>query len=109
MFKNHIAIDSASDGKSCIRQVQALLTQKKLAYDAVFLDNLMPSLSGVQTAQQLSAMFKQHQCTTKIFLTTGQNLSASFSKQVSADLGIDDVLPKPISVQLLENLFTQHF
>ena len=87
-YHNYI-VDAVYDG------AEALDYARTERYDGIILDIMMPKMSGLEVLQILRA----EGCRTPILLLTAK---AEVEDQVQGlDLGADDYLPKPFSMQLL--------
>ena len=87
-YHNYI-VDAVYDG------VEALDYARTEHYDGIILDIMMPNMSGLEVLQILRA----EGCRTPVLLLTAK---AEVEDQVQGlDLGADDYLPKPFSMQLL--------
>ena len=87
-YHNYI-VDAVSDGAEALAYAQAE------SYDGIILDIMMPKLSGLEVLRRLRA----EGCRTPILLLTAR---AEVEDQVQGlDLGADDYLPKPFSMELL--------
>lgn len=82
-------VDAVADG------ADALAYARLEHYDGIILDIMMPKLSGLKVLRQLRA----EGCRTPILLLTAKG---EIEDQVQGlDLGADDYLPKPFSMELL--------
>lgn len=82
-------VDAVADG------ADALAYARLERYDGIILDIMMPKLSGLEVLRQLRAKG----CRTPILLLTAKG---EIEDQVQGlDLGADDYLPKPFSMELL--------
>lgn len=87
-YHNYI-VDAVYDG------VDALAYAQAERYDGIILDIMMPKLSGLEVLKRLRA----GGCRTPILLLTAK---AEIEDQIQGlDLGADDYLPKPFSMELL--------
>ena len=87
-YHNYI-VDVVYDG------VEALDYARTEHYDGIILDIMMPNMSGLEVLQILRA----EGCRTPVLLLTAK---AEVEDQIQGlDLGADDYLPKPFSMQLL--------
>lgn len=87
-YHNYI-VDAVYDG------AEALDYARTEHYDGIILDVMMPKMSGLEVLQILRA----EGCRTPVLLLTAK---AEVEDQVQGlDLGADDYLPKPFSMQLL--------
>ena len=82
-------VDAVYDG------VEALAFAQNEQYDGIILDIMMPKLSGLEVLRRL----RSEGCRTPILLLTAKG---EVEDQVQGlDLGADDYLPKPFSMELL--------
>lgn len=87
-YHNYI-VDAVYDGADALVYAQAE------RYDGIILDIMMPKLSGLEVLRQIRAAG----CSTPILLLTAR---AEVEDQIRGlDLGADDYLPKPFSMELL--------
>lgn len=87
-YHNYI-VDAVYDGADALVYAQAE------RYDGIILDIMMPKLSGLEVLRQIRAAG----CSTPILLLTAR---AEVEDQIQGlDLGADDYLPKPFSMELL--------
>ena len=94
--KTKIQIEEADSGSKCLELVQ------NSHYDLIFLDHMMPEMSGVE-AFQFMQEWDDYPCknTPKIMLTA--NALAEAEKEYM-ELGFDGFLAKPIIIRELESL-----
>jgi len=87
--RNSYIVDSAFDGE------EALLFLKQCAYDAIILDIMLPKVNGLEVLKAARAQKLE----TPIIMLTAK--STTEDKITGLDLGADDYLPKPFSVDEL--------
>ena len=87
--RNSYIVDSAFDGE------EALLYIKQSAYDAIILDIMLPKVNGLEVLKQA----RLQKLETPIIMLTAK--STTEDKIHGLDLGADDYLPKPFSVDEL--------
>ena len=87
--RNSYIVDSAFDGE------EALLFLGQCTYDAIILDIMLPKVNGLQVLKTARAKKLQ----TPIIMLTAK--STTEDKIHGLDLGADDYLPKPFSVDEL--------
>lgn len=94
--KTKIHVDEADSGKECLELVS------HSHYDLIFLDHMMPEMSGVETFQIMQG-WDDYPCknTPKIMFTAN---ALSEAEKEYKDLGFDGFLPKPIVIRDLEML-----
>lgn len=92
LVRSGFVVDEAPDGETALRKLH------NIAYDAVFLDVLMPKMNGLETLQAISA----HEI---LRFTPVIMVSALDDLQTVADClnaGAQDYLPKPFNITLLQ-------
>lgn len=87
--RNSYIVDSAFDGE------EALLFIKQYTYDAIILDIMLPKVNGLEVLKQA----RLQKLETPIIMLTAK--STTEDKIHGLDLGADDYLPKPFSVDEL--------
>ena len=87
--RNSYIVDSAFDGE------EALLYIKQSTYDAIILDIMLPKVNGLEILKQV----RSQKLETPIIMLTAK--STTEDKIHGLDLGADDYLPKPFSVDEL--------
>jgi CheY-like chemotaxis protein len=97
--KTKIQITEAESGKQCLELV------KNSHYDLIFLDHMMPEMSGVEVFQEMQK-WDEYPCkdTPKVMLTANALAEA---KEEYNRLGFDGFLAKPIIIKDLESMI-QH-
>lgn len=86
---HHYLVDAVYDG------AEALAYARAERYDAIILDIMMPKLNGLEVLKRL----RDSGCGTPVLLLTAK---AEVEDQIQGlDLGADDYLPKPFSMELL--------
>lgn len=86
---HHYAVDAVYDGQ------EALLYAENEQYDGIILDIMMPKLDGLEVLKRL----RNSGCHTPVLLLTAK--SQIEDQIVGLDMGADDYLPKPFSMNLL--------
>lgn len=87
--RNSYIVDSAFDGE------EALLFLKQCTYDAIILDIMLPKVNGLEVLKSA----REQKLETPIIMLTAK--STTEDKITGLDLGADDYLPKPFSVDEL--------
>ena len=87
--RNSYIVDSAFDGE------EALLFLKQFTYDAIILDIMLPKVNGLEVLKSA----REQKLETPIIMLTAK--STTEDKIAGLDLGADDYLPKPFSVDEL--------
>lgn len=88
--------DIALSGQECLKMV------KKVNYDIIFMDIMMPEMDGVETFKQLR---ENNYSMPIIALTADVDLD---SKDKYLSLGFNDYIPKPINLDLLKELLNKY-
>ena len=95
-----VKVDTALSGMSCL---------KKLAerhYDLIFLDQMMPSLDGIQTLKLALAMDNNLSKGSPMIALTANAISGTKEKLIAE--GFTDYLSKPIDVRLMEQMLMKY-
>ena len=95
-----VKVDTASSGMTCL---------KKLAerhYDLIFLDQMMPSLDGIETLKMALAMDNNLSKGSPMIALTANAISGTREKLIAE--GFTDYLSKPIDVRLMEQMFMKY-
>lgn len=95
-----VKIDTALSGMICL---------KKLAehhYDLIFLDQMMPSLDGIQTLKMARTMENNLSKDAPIIALTANAISGTREKLLAE--GFTDYLSKPIDVNLMEQMLMKY-
>ncbi|MBR6711798.1 MAG: response regulator [Selenomonadaceae bacterium] len=95
-----VKVDTASSGMTCL---------KKLAerhYDLIFLDQMMPSLDGIETLKMALAMDNNLSKGSPMIALTANAISGTKEKLIAE--GFTDYLSKPIDVRLMEQMFMKY-
>ena len=87
--RNSYIVDSAFDGE------EALLFIKEYVYDAIILDIMLPKVNGLEVLKEA----RSKKLETPIIMLTAK--STTEDKILGLDMGADDYLPKPFSVDEL--------
>jgi two-component system, sensor histidine kinase len=95
---NDIPFDEAEDGEVCLTMV-ATATAASAPYDLILMDYEMPILNGPKATQRL----RESGCRVIIIGVTGNVLQED--KDYFIQHGADAVLPKPVKIQVLLELF----
>ena len=95
-----VKVDTASSGMACL---------KKLAerhYDLIFLDQMMPSLDGIETLKMALAMDNNLSKGSPMIALTANAISGTKEKLIAE--GFTDYLSKPIDVRLMEQMLMKY-
>ncbi|MBR4754388.1 MAG: response regulator [Lachnospiraceae bacterium] len=94
-----IKIDTASCGRDAIAAAEA----KK--YHIIFLDSMMPEMSGEETMREIRATSQVNEDTPIIVLTAN---AVKGAKEEYLELGYNDYLSKPVDGDALENMLLKY-
>ena len=97
--RNKIIPDLADSGQSGIELA------KKNFYHIIFLDNMMPGLSGIETLKIMQQEKILSEKTKVVMLTAS---ATAGMREIYLSEGFDDYLSKPIEVSELENILEKH-
>ena len=97
--RNKIIPDIADSGQSGIELA------KKNFYHIIFLDNMMPGLSGIETLKIMQQEKILNEKTKVVMLTAS---ATAGMREIYLSEGFDDYLSKPIEVSELENILEKH-
>lgn len=95
-----IAIDMARDGLECIQ----CMDQRE--YNIVFLDDMMPNMSGAEAMKAWKNMDHKFNVDTPIIMLTANAVVGAREKYL--DLGFSDYLTKPISINSLNEIVNKY-
>lgn len=95
-----VKIDTALSGMSCLKK----LVERH--YDLILLDQMMPSLDGVQTLKMARAMEDNLSKDVPIIALTANAISGTREKLIAE--GFTDYLSKPIDVKLMEKMLMNY-
>lgn len=98
--ETQIQIDTATSGKAALEK----LTETH--YDVVFLDQMMPSLDGIQTLKLAKKMSENKSKNSPIIALTANAISGA--KEMFLSEGFSDYLGKPIEPKSLEKMLIQY-
>ncbi len=93
-------IDTALSGQECIAHA------KKKKYDIIFMDHMMPGMSGVETLEELNKLGDYLNKDTPIIMLTANALSGEREKYL--EMGFADYLAKPIRGDQLEKMVAKY-
>ncbi|MDR1043615.1 MAG: response regulator [Candidatus Adiutrix sp.] len=89
-------VDVASSGRRAIE----LVRDKKIRYDAIFMDHMMPGLDGIETVRIIREIGTEHAVTVPIIALTANVITGN--RQMFLDNGFQDFLPKPVDLAQLD-------
>lgn len=94
ILKNYnIVPDTCNSGKECLEKT------KTTTYDLIFLDDMMPNMSGVETLEELQ---KNKDFKTPVIALTANAINGMREKYL--ELGFNEYLAKPINKEELERI-----
>jgi CheY-like chemotaxis protein len=85
---------------------QALERQRSTFYDLVFMDIFMPTLDGLETARRWRSYERLSGKTCSVLIALTANVDSS-GQGIYQAAGMDDMLPKPYSPEMLVNMITK--
>ncbi len=97
---NGMRIDKAQSGEECIELFL------KNSYDAVFLDQRMPNMDGVETLRELQKRDPEKAKNTPVISLTANAFATAKEEMLKA--GFTDYLTKPVNLYDLENMLLKH-
>ncbi len=94
-----IAVDTVLSGEEAINNV------KKVAYDVIFMDHMMPKMDGVEATQHIRALNGDRFSVVPIVALTANAVGDVRSGFIKA--GMNDFLSKPLIIKELERVLRQ--
>ena len=99
--RTKIRIDTANNG------MEALAMTRKVKYDLIFLDHMMPEMDGIETYERMKAdRFNVNRYVTPVIALTANAVSGA--REMYIEKGFEDYLTKPIDSGKLENLLLKY-
>lgn len=95
-----IKIDTADSGRQCLQ----LCTEN--AFDAIFLDHMMPDMDGIETLHELKKLQNSKNGDTPVICLTANAISGM--REMFLEEGFTDYLPKPIDFARLEQILLKY-
>ena len=95
-----IKVDTALSGMICLKKLE------KHHYDLIFMDQMMPSLDGIQTLKMAMAMDDNLSKDAPIIALTANAISGTREKLIGE--GFKDYLSKPIDIKLMEKMLMKY-
>ena len=92
-----ITVDSCMSGAECLEKV------KSIKYDLIFMDDMMPRMSGTETFHKLK---EDPNFSTPVVVLTANAISGMEEKYLSE--GFDSYLSKPIERKALDNVINKY-
>ncbi|MBR5377002.1 MAG: response regulator [Lachnospiraceae bacterium] len=101
LLKNtRICIDTATSGEEALRLV------RENEYDVIFLDQLMPKMSGTETLKRMKELEDNRSAKAPVISLTANAGAEARDEYLSA--GFRDYLSKPVSARELEDMLFYH-
>lgn len=97
--KYNLSIDTCETGIDAISKIS-----NNNSYDLIFLDDMMPKMSGVETFKRLR---KINRITTPIVALTANAITGEKEKYL--EIGFDDYLAKPINKEELDKIVKKYY
>ncbi|MBQ8166626.1 MAG: response regulator [Lachnospiraceae bacterium] len=85
--KLNMSVDTAESGKECLELI------KRTKYDAIFMDQMMPEMDGVETLNAIREAYTFNRETPVVLVTANAIVGV---KEKSMELGFDGYVSKPI-------------
>jgi PAS domain S-box-containing protein len=96
--KYKMQVDCVLSGQEAIDRIAA----EKPAYDAIFMDHMMPELDGVQTTMVIRMLSSDYAKNIPIIALTANAVAGS--EQMFLENGFNAYLPKPFNVKILDSV-----
>ncbi len=100
LSETRMQIETADSGDACI----ALF--KRIRYDVIFLDHMMPDKDGIETLKEMKALSDTPNKDTPVICLTANAVSGMREMYINA--GFDDYLTKPIDTGRLESMLLRY-
>ena len=97
--KTRIQTDTACSGKECLEKTAAR------PYDIIFLDHMMPGMSGTETLHELRKQASNPNRNTPVVCLTADAITGAREQYISA--GFTDYLTKPFFPEQLEDMLIE--
>lgn len=95
-----IDIDTSESGFDCLNKIE-----NGIKYDIIFLDIMMPKLSGVETLKRLKQL---EQFNIPVIALTADAIYSTGNTNKYIDVGFNDYLTKPIEKDLLNKILNKY-
>lgn len=92
-----ITVDSCTSGAECLEKI------KSIKYDLIFMDDMMPRMTGTETLHKLK---EDPNFTTPVVVLTANAIAGMEEKYLSE--GFDSYLSKPIERKALDNVINKY-
>ncbi|MCI8327795.1 MAG: response regulator, partial [Lachnospiraceae bacterium] len=98
--KTKIQVDLALSG------MEALEIVKKVRYDLIFMDHMMPQMDGIETMRRIRQSDENQNADTPMIALTANATVGSEQKYLEA--GFEGYLPKPVKAEKLEQVLLEY-
>lgn len=98
--RNQVQFYSVLSGAECLQEI------KKMKFDLIFMDHLMPEMDGIETFHAMREM-EENLCKDSPVIALTANVIQGV-RQMYLDNGFTDYLMKPVSVEEMENMMIQY-
>ena len=95
-----IKVDTAMSGRECLEKVA------KNHYHLILMDQMMPIMDGIETAEQIRRLPQKDKRNVPIIALTANAIRGS--REMFLEKGFQDYLSKPMNINLLENLLIKY-
>lgn len=100
MAPYQMQIDCVSSGREAVEAV------KEYSYDLIFLDHMMPEMDGIETLKAIRSLPDAEKKKIPVIALTA-NVTKE-AQELFKKKGFNDFMPKPIDIQLLDQILTRH-
>lgn len=100
MAPYQMQIDCVSSGREAVRAVQ------QYSYDLIFLDHMMPEMDGIETLKAIRSLPEIEKSEIPVVALTA-NVTKE-AQELFKKEGFDDFMPKPVDIQLLDQILIRH-
>lgn len=101
MEKYKMQVDCVTSGPDAIERVR----HAEFAYDAIFMDHMMPGMDGIETAKHIRAIPAEYTRMTPIIAMTANAVMGN--EQMFFNEGFQAFIPKPINIMKLDSVIRQ--
>lgn len=98
MYQIHV--DTATSGAECLEKVE------KNHYHLIFMDQMMPIMDGIETAEKIREMPDKSKRNTPIIALTANAIRGS--REMFLEKGFQDYISKPMNIKVLERTLLQY-
>lgn len=95
-----IKVDTAMSGKECLEKVA------KNHYHLILMDQMMPIMDGIETAEQIRRLPQKDKKNVPIVALTANAIRGT--REMFLEKGFQDYLSKPMNINLLENILIKY-